>query len=236
MPDSKILAVCVARCRFEAQSVSEMSMAEGERVLVVRSELSGGWILADSIDTAGHHGYVPAAFLAVAETFEENLDGYAPASPQSPASWDLSTVEDAQVPEGTPNFQAALEDFEKHLRGPTPAPRLEFPGIVDGLVCAQRVVRERLPIFVLFADSRGDLVRLCFRARGDRLRRGLSTKAKNQIIKKFFQKRPDLLEADIHRYRADFDTPSCATEAKRPEKPGGGAAPGWVMMASMSRA
>lgn len=301
------LSVCLAICNFQAQGEEEMSMNKGQKVVVLSCDMeaNSGWILADSVNPRGDHGYVPTGYLKVAGRFNEDLEKFVGESQFStqlgeahndlaePLSH-LPAVAQRQV---GPPMRQQLSDVstlttktdtttalvithadlprddgvEEYPEGPipeapapciAPSPRCSLPelwsqsttaksdstkrtsqllddalravigddfedsgsirrrrsnvdmaAIISHILRAKRVASDRLPIFVLFSDEKDNVVRLCFRARAERLKNGVSSKAKHQIIKKFFHKRPDLRHHELSRYCAYFDTPLCRQEA-----------------------
>lgn len=226
-------AVCVAKCGFVAESEEEMSVAQGEKVLAIGED--GGWMLADSIDAIGKHGYVPSAFFdkvadIPTEMLPQNTTEY-PAlvithPPESLPTDDgeiVSPAPTAASSEGLPDLVS--ETKKRHSRAVdfmdailTPPGQQErrrsseiFGSLASQMMRAKSLTTGKLPIFAIFEDER-----VCFRARADRVKIGLSTKAKTQIIKKFFQKRPDLRRGmDLSDFRAYCDSPACLLEAER---------------------
>lgn len=284
-------------------------MIEGQKVVVLSCDLEGnnGWILADSVNPTGEHGYVPTTYLKVVDSFNEDLEKFIEQSqfsvrlgageanklteplnhlpavgqrqvgpsmrqqlsdvstlttktdattalvithadlprddgveelsegplPEAPAPciapsphcslpelWSQSTIAKSDSTKRTSQLlddalRAVIgnDDFEDAGCMSRRRSNVDMAAIVGHILRAKRVARDRLPIFVLFRDENGNVVRLCFRARAERLKNGVSSKAKHQIIKKFFQKRPDLRHNEFSRYCAHLDTPLCRREA-----------------------
>lgn len=194
MPD---LLLCQACAVFEAQSDGELSMKAGSHVMVCSKEFEScdGWIMADATD--GTHGYVPRAYL------REVVPVTPVVEPRRVASGDGEDLQLEEVDDGSPSGLDVTHSNGSH-----------FGSLVNTMTKAKKHIYEKSAVSIFFQTG-GTVAKLCLRAKNERLKHGLTRKAKDQILKKFFQKRPDLQEHPLSHYDAKTETPFCIEEKER---------------------
>mmetsp|Transcript_20843 Transcript_20843/g.27009 ORF Transcript_20843/g.27009 Transcript_20843/m.27009 type:complete len:264 (-) Transcript_20843:417-1208(-) len=236
-------AVCTAVHAFEASEPSEMSLKEGERCLIMQEDntIDNGWVLADSLDRPGRHGYVPRGYLSINEKLHEiNLlledddtadggeedeiqirshgggitpslaltttaesQGVSPMMELISVDSQLSPQREDDASFGSTEQQISIGNAEKN-----------FSNAALAVSAANKLAKEKVAIFVLY-DNNGSTQKVCFRARFERLKNGLTNKAKDQIIRRFFQKRPDLQDRPLAHFCATTDSSLITHERQR---------------------